>query len=122
MISLDGAKISKSLGNLVLVSRLMADGTDPAAIRLALLAGHYRSDREWTDELLRAAESRLARWRAATALPAGPDAAPVLAGVRRQLADDLATPGRAGHRRPLGGRGACGTAAATLPPRRWFAT
>jgi L-cysteine:1D-myo-inositol 2-amino-2-deoxy-alpha-D-glucopyranoside ligase len=92
MISLDGAKISKSLGNLVLVSRLLADGTDPAAIRLALLAGHYRSDREWTDELLRAAESRLARWQAAVALPAGPDAAPVLAGVRRQLADDLATP------------------------------
>jgi L-cysteine:1D-myo-inositol 2-amino-2-deoxy-alpha-D-glucopyranoside ligase len=92
MISLDGAKMSKSLGNLVLVSRLLADGVDPAAIRLALLAGHYRSDRAWTGELLRTAESRLARWRAAVALPAGPDAAPVLAAVRHQLADDLDTP------------------------------
>src|SRR5215471_16928994 len=49
MIGLDGEKMSKSRGNLVLISRLRGDGVDPMAIRLALLAGHYRSDRQWTD-------------------------------------------------------------------------
>ena len=42
MIGWDGHKMSKSRGNLVLVSRLRADGVEPAAIRLGLLAGHYR--------------------------------------------------------------------------------
>ncbi len=39
--------MSKSKGNLVLVSKLRAEGRDPMAIRLALLAHHYRSDWEW---------------------------------------------------------------------------
>src|SRR3954471_885932 len=50
MIGYDGEKMSKSLGNLVFVSKLLAGGTDPGALRLALLGQHYRSDREWTDE------------------------------------------------------------------------
>ena len=92
MIGWDGHKMSKSRGNLVLVSRLRADGVEPAAIRLGLLAGHYREDRSWSDEVLAEAQARLARWRAAGALPAGPDSADVLARVRRYLADDLDTP------------------------------
>ena len=67
-------------------------GGYPAAIRLGLLAGHYRSDRYWSDAVLGEAQSRLAHWRAATALPAGPDAADVIARVRQYLADDLDTP------------------------------
>jgi L-cysteine:1D-myo-inositol 2-amino-2-deoxy-alpha-D-glucopyranoside ligase len=93
MVGLDGHKMSKSRGNLVLVSKLREDGTDPAAIRLALLAHHYRSDWEWTEEGLTQAVARLARWREATALPAGPDAVPLLAQVRERLADDLDAPG-----------------------------
>jgi L-cysteine:1D-myo-inositol 2-amino-2-deoxy-alpha-D-glucopyranoside ligase len=92
MIGWDGHKMSKSRGNLVLVSRLRAAGVEPAAIRLGLLAGHYRSDRSWSDDVLTEAQTRLARWRAATSLPAGPDAADVIARVRRYLADDLDTP------------------------------
>ena len=92
MIGWDGHKMSKSRGNLVLVSRLRADGVDAAAIRLGLLAGHYRADRFWTDEVLATARTRLDRWRAAVALPAGPDAADLIARVRRYLADDLDTP------------------------------
>jgi L-cysteine:1D-myo-inositol 2-amino-2-deoxy-alpha-D-glucopyranoside ligase len=92
MIGLAGEKMSKSRGNLVLVSALREAGEDPAAVRLALLSGHYRSDRDWTDSLLVEARERLARWRAAAALPAGPDAGPVLADVRAALADDLDTP------------------------------
>src|SRR6185369_9716863 len=50
MIGLDGEKMSKSKGNLVFVSRLRADHVDSMAVRLALFADHYRTDREWTDE------------------------------------------------------------------------
>ena len=92
MIGWHGDKMSKSRGNLVLVSRLRADGVDPAAIRLGLLAGHYRSDRSWSDDVLIEAQQRLRRWRSATALPAGPDAADLLGRLRRYLADDLDTP------------------------------
>ena len=67
MVSYHGEKMSKSLGNLVFVSRLLADGVDPMAIRMALLAHHYRSDWEWTDAVLGDAQARLARWRAALA-------------------------------------------------------
>jgi L-cysteine:1D-myo-inositol 2-amino-2-deoxy-alpha-D-glucopyranoside ligase len=93
MIGLDGAKMSKSRGNLVFVSKLRAQGTDPNAIRLALLAGHYRADRPWTEELLVDARERLARWREAVALPSGPPATGLVAQLRGHLADDLDTPG-----------------------------
>ncbi len=43
MIGWDGHKMSKSRGNLVLVSALRADGVDPGAIRLGLFAEHYRA-------------------------------------------------------------------------------
>jgi L-cysteine:1D-myo-inositol 2-amino-2-deoxy-alpha-D-glucopyranoside ligase len=45
MIGLDGEKMSKSKGNLVFVSKLVADGRDPMAIRWALMQSHYRNDR-----------------------------------------------------------------------------
>jgi L-cysteine:1D-myo-inositol 2-amino-2-deoxy-alpha-D-glucopyranoside ligase len=89
MIGLDGEKMSKSRGNLVLVSKLRAAGVDPMAVRLALLDGHYRADREWTGGRLPAAEARLAAWRAAVARDAGPSGAVVLETVRERLADDL---------------------------------
>lgn len=92
MIGLDGEKMSKSKGNLVFVSRLRADGVDPSAIRLALFAGHYRSDRAWTGELLAQAEARLARWREAVAAASGPDAEATVDRLRDHLADDLDTP------------------------------
>jgi L-cysteine:1D-myo-inositol 2-amino-2-deoxy-alpha-D-glucopyranoside ligase len=84
--------MSKSRGNLVLVSQLRADGVDPAAIRLGLLAGHYRSDRFWSDDVLDEANVRLRRWRTATGLGAGPDAGDLIGRIRRYLADDLDTP------------------------------
>jgi L-cysteine:1D-myo-inositol 2-amino-2-deoxy-alpha-D-glucopyranoside ligase len=92
MIGLDGEKMSKSRGNLVFVSKLRSQGVDPNAIRLALLAGHYRDDRPWTDDLLTAAQERLASWREAVALDAAPDATELVARLRTHLADDLDTP------------------------------
>ena len=93
MIGLNGEKMSKSKGNLVFVSRLRADKVESMAVRLALLADHYRADRQWTDDLLKAGEGRLARWRAAVGSAAGPSGAVVLAAVRERLCDDLDTPG-----------------------------
>jgi L-cysteine:1D-myo-inositol 2-amino-2-deoxy-alpha-D-glucopyranoside ligase len=91
MIGLDGEKMSKSRGNLVLVSKLRMGGVDPMALRLALLDGHYRADREWTGGRLPSAEARVARWRSAVALPTGPPADALLAEVRVALANDLDT-------------------------------
>ncbi|WP_420120565.1 cysteine--1-D-myo-inosityl 2-amino-2-deoxy-alpha-D-glucopyranoside ligase [Nakamurella sp.] len=91
MIGLDGEKMSKSRGNLVFVSRLLHQGVDPMAMRLGLLAGHYRQDRAWSDEVLVAAEERLSRWRAAAGR-AGADADGVVEAMRERLADDLDTP------------------------------
>ncbi len=91
MIGLDGHKMSKSLGNLVLVSKLRAAGVDPAAIRLGLLAGHYRQDREWSDGVLAAAQGRLAGWRRA-ASRVGSESGPVVTDVLAALSADLDTP------------------------------
>ena len=63
MIGLDGEKMSKSKGNLVFVSKLVAGGRDPMAIRWALMKDHYRQDRMWTDELLVVAESEISALR-----------------------------------------------------------
>lgn len=92
MVAWQGHKMSKSRGNLVFVSALRHEGVDPMAIRLALLAHHYRSDWAWTPHGLEGAAERLARWRAATALSTGPSAEPTLARVREVIADDLRTP------------------------------
>ncbi|WP_181695965.1 cysteine--1-D-myo-inosityl 2-amino-2-deoxy-alpha-D-glucopyranoside ligase [Nocardia sp. GTS18] len=92
LIGLDGEKMSKSKGNLVLVSKLRRSGVDPAAIRLGLFAGHYRQDRMWTDAVLGQAQARLARWREAVSLGSGPSAIDTVARLRQHLADDLDTP------------------------------
>jgi L-cysteine:1D-myo-inositol 2-amino-2-deoxy-alpha-D-glucopyranoside ligase len=92
MVALDGEKMSKSKGNLELVSRLRETGHDPMAIRLALLAHHYRSDWEWTDAEMTFAEERLAAWRTAVARPTTPPADELIAALRTSLADDLDGP------------------------------
>jgi L-cysteine:1D-myo-inositol 2-amino-2-deoxy-alpha-D-glucopyranoside ligase len=92
MVAYEGEKMSKSRGNLVFVSRLRHDGTDPMAIRLALLAHHYRSDWEWTDADLSRAEARLAAWRAAADTAAAAQVRGLVDAVRERLADDLDAP------------------------------
>ncbi|OZE31409.1 MULTISPECIES: cysteine--1-D-myo-inosityl 2-amino-2-deoxy-alpha-D-glucopyranoside ligase [unclassified Rhodococcus (in: high G+C Gram-positive bacteria)] len=92
MIGLDGEKMSKSRGNLVFVSKLRAENVDPAAVRLGLLAGHYRQDRPWSDEVLERAHTRLALWRRAAALESAASADDVINRLRQHLADDLDTP------------------------------
>jgi len=104
MVGLDGEKMSKSLGNLVFVGDLLKEW-EAAAVRVALLAHHYRADWSWGDGDMPAAADRLARWRAASgsgsgATPgatsgatSGADAESVLDAVRARLDDDLDVPG-----------------------------
>ena len=92
MVGLDGEKMSKSLGNLVLVSALRAQGIDPMAIRLALLAHHYAGDWDWKDNDLHVAQARLESWRSAVSGNGGPPAGATLAAVRAALAADLDAP------------------------------
>jgi len=92
MVSWQGHKMSKSRGNLVFVSTLRHEGVESAAIRLALLAHHYRSDWSWTPQGLEGALARLELWRAATSMLAGLPAESVLERVREVMSDDLRTP------------------------------
>ncbi len=91
MIGYQGEKMSKSKGNLVFVSKLREAGIDAMAIRLALLANHYRSDREWDDALLQNATERLDRWRKGFAKPEGPEIEATISGVVDALNNDLDT-------------------------------
>jgi L-cysteine:1D-myo-inositol 2-amino-2-deoxy-alpha-D-glucopyranoside ligase len=90
LVGLDGTKMSKSLGNLVFVGDLLKEW-EPAVLRLALLAHHYRADWEWGDEDMPRAARRLELWRSA---PSGPDpGGRDLEEVRAFLDEDLDTPG-----------------------------
>ncbi|MGH9277054.1 MAG: class I tRNA ligase family protein [Acidimicrobiales bacterium] len=86
MVTLDGVKMSKSVGNLVFVSELVKDW-DPMAVRLALLDHDHHDSWDWHDGLLPAADERLQRWRA----QAGPGEGGLF-DVRAALDDDLDIP------------------------------
>src|SRR4051812_10142101 len=91
MVSYEGEKMSKSLGNLVFVSDLLKIA-DPRAIRLALMRHHYRSGFEWYDTDLDEAVALLHRLLAAAERPDGPDPAPFAQRVRAAIDDDLDAP------------------------------
>ncbi len=93
-VNVDKEKMSKSIGNVLLVHDLL-DQAPGEAIRLALLNAHYRQPLDWTDDGLAQAKARLDRlYRALGSLEgvdpapdAGPNAAFLVA-----LNDDLNTP------------------------------
>ena len=85
MVRLNGTKMSKSLGNLVFVHDLL-DKWEAPAVRLAIVANHYRANWDWHDDLMPEAAERLERWRRAGA---GDGA---LEAVRHALDTDLDTP------------------------------
>ena len=91
MIGLDGEKMSKSKGNLVFVSTLVADGRDPMAIRWALMKDHYRKDRMWTEQLLIEAEAEISALRLALSQAAVAPTIQIIQKIVALLADDLDT-------------------------------
>jgi L-cysteine:1D-myo-inositol 2-amino-2-deoxy-alpha-D-glucopyranoside ligase len=91
MVSYEGEKMSKSLGNLVFVSDLLKVA-DPRAIRLALMRHHYRAGFEWYDTDLDEGTALLHRLVQAAAAENGPDPRPFAARVRAALDDDLDAP------------------------------
>lgn len=93
MLKLDGVKMSKSLGNLVLARVLMRE-TEPDHLRLYLLSQHYRAEADYHDGDLAALTERHERFKAAVAKaasPVGPEHS-VLPAFEAAMDDDLDTP------------------------------
>ena len=67
-ITIDGQKISKSLGNVYLLSDLAERGFSPMDYKMWLLSGHYQGTRNFTFESLEGAKQRRLNWRKRIAL------------------------------------------------------
>ena len=91
LVAYQGTKMSKSLGNLVFVSELRK-AIDPRAIRLALMAHHYRSGFEWFDEEGPRGQRDLELLVRSAAGAKPVKAGPLIDQVREALDDDLNTP------------------------------
>jgi L-cysteine:1D-myo-inositol 2-amino-2-deoxy-alpha-D-glucopyranoside ligase len=91
MIGLDGQKMSKSVGNLVFVSQLIADGVDPMAIRLALMGHHYRSDHMWTHPEIDKADAIINRLRLNLSRIEVAPTAPIISEITLAISRDLDT-------------------------------
>jgi cysteinyl-tRNA synthetase len=104
----EGAKMSKSLGNIRTVGELLGEAPGEA-IRLALLTAHYRDPLDWTSERLRQARQTLDRFYRALTLPRDAvferfgEADAALRRVRDALEDDLNTPLALTHLHELAG-------------------
>ncbi|TSA22645.1 MAG: cysteinyl-tRNA synthetase [Actinomycetales bacterium] len=92
MVGLDGKKMSKSKGNLVLVSTLIKAGNDPMVIRHALLSEGYSADRMWLEETLLTSQARVARIRSALARIEVAPTEKVIQEIAANIADNLDTP------------------------------
>ena len=112
-LMVESQKMSKSLGNLYTLDQLREKGHSPAAVRYALMSGHYRQPLNFTFNSLHAAKSAMEKlekevskllqaagqstqdWTSYTATPAigffSDDSAP-FKGAWDKLADDLNVP------------------------------
>ncbi|MGH7047507.1 MAG: cysteine--tRNA ligase [Stellaceae bacterium] len=97
-LSIDSAKMSKSLGNFFTVRDLL-DQAPGEAIRLALLSAHYRDPLDWTSERLEEAKRTLDRfYRALSLFSVESDISPAVSrNVLHALEDDLNTPQAIAH-------------------------
>ena len=91
MVGLDGEKMSKSKGNLVFVSKLVASGVEPMVIRLALLSAPYGRDRMWSDEILLTAQDRMNRLQSALSRNEVAPTKETVALIIASMADNLDT-------------------------------
>ena len=91
MIGLDGEKMSKSLGNLVFVSKLISSGVNPMAIRWALMGHRYSSDLMWTQSLMNEASEEIDQLQLALARQEVAPTEPVIASIITSLSQNLDT-------------------------------
>lgn len=63
-IKVDGTKMSKSLGNIYTLQDILNKGFDLQAFKLLVLSKHYRTEGNFTWEILEAAQNRLKNWQA----------------------------------------------------------
>ncbi|MDQ3093997.1 MAG: cysteine--tRNA ligase [bacterium] len=61
-IKVDGTKISKSLGNIYTLQDIKNKGFDMTAFKLMVLSKHYRTEGNFSWEILQAAQNRLNNW------------------------------------------------------------
>ncbi len=92
MIGLVGEKMSKSKGNLVFVSKLLAEGVDPVVIRINLMQDRYRNDRMWSGAGLAQAEEKVLRIRSALSREEVAPTKPLINEIISALSSDLDTP------------------------------
>jgi L-cysteine:1D-myo-inositol 2-amino-2-deoxy-alpha-D-glucopyranoside ligase len=98
MVGYQGEKMSKSLGNLVFVSRLL-ERVAPATVRLLLAGHHHRAAWEYTEAELDAADARRRSYAEAAAAGtslAGAEAQRWRAEFLERIDDDLDAPGALG--------------------------
>lgn len=91
LVAYEGAKMSKSRGNLVFVSALRRSGINPMVIRLAILANHYWENWTWDDALLQAANSRFELWSKAFSSNGAKPETELIYQIRKALANNLDT-------------------------------
>ncbi len=92
-ITIEGKKISKSLGNTIYLSDITARGLEPRALRYWFLTGHYRTPMNLTWEALEGSNTALKRLRNAyAALPVSTLDQGFLKKFHDAIADDLDTP------------------------------
>ncbi|MEO7364491.1 MAG: cysteine--tRNA ligase [Candidatus Saccharimonadales bacterium] len=89
-VSVEGEKISKSLGNGIRLQTLVDQGIPVEAIRLHILESHYRSQSKFSLESLQASANRLKHWQQVAALIWQP-ADGIGASLAQPIADSAAT-------------------------------
>lgn len=92
MIGLNGEKMSKSKGNLVFISTLLAEGVDPVVIRVGLMQGRYREDRMWSGGGLQVASDLVHKIRSTLSREVVAPTKPLVEQIIVALSNDLDTP------------------------------
>jgi cysteinyl-tRNA synthetase len=67
-LTVDGEKISKSLGNIYTIDDLVKQGYSPLDFKMWVLQGHYQTERDFSLEQLESARVRRLNWRNRIAL------------------------------------------------------
>ncbi len=91
-LTVEGEKMSKSLGNFFTVKQLRDEGWGGEVIRFSLLSAHYRQPLDFSRDKMREMKAQLDRWYGFLKESGDPEAGEVDERVIAALSDDLNTP------------------------------